>query len=255
MNTSKITVLLAALFVANTGCKKDEDPPVDDHDHGGGSATATVEMEFGFHYGTNDFDLANSYFDGASHAVQFTTIKFFVSGIHFVDDAQVEVAAFPDTYLLLDAATPEVAYTLGDVTGTHIHEAHFNLGLDSATNHADPTLAAAPLNDPTMHWAWNPAEGYKFLLVEGRVDDDGDGTVDINDPTFSYHCATDALLGEDEVEYHADITAGATISKHIEVQVDVLMMGIDALATPMGMGAEPVNVSLMQNLATAITVD
>ncbi|MBK7553366.1 MAG: hypothetical protein IPI55_01855 [Flavobacteriales bacterium] len=254
MNTKNISVLLAALLLGSTSCKKDEDEP-DDHDHGGTAATATVEMEFGFHYGVNDFDMNATYSDGAAHAVQFSAIKFYISDIHLVDDGGGEVAEFHDTHLLLDGATPEVTHTLGDVTGLHIHEAHFSLGLDSATNHADPTLAAAPLNDPSMHWAWNPAAGYKFLLVEGRVDDDGDGVVDAGDPTFSYHCATDALLGEDEIEYHADITAGATISRHVEVKVDVLMTGIDALATPMGMGGEAVNIALMQNLATAITVD
>lgn len=254
MQANKFLFSLATAAVVLTGCKKDEDPPPD-HDHGGATATATVELDFGFHYGANDFDLANTYNDGAGRAVQFTAIKFYISNIGLVDDGGAEVASFPDTYLLLDAATPEVSYTLGQVTGAHIHEAYFNLGLDSATNHADPTLAAAPLNDPNMHWAWNPAAGYKFLLVEGRVDDDGDGVVDMSDPTFTYHCATDDLLTGDVLDFHADITAGATLSKHVEVQVDVLMTGIDAAANGMGMGADPVCATLMQNLATAITTD
>lgn len=252
MKTNKITLLLAALFLASTSCKRDEDPPPADQPPT--NYTATIEMEFGFHYGVNDFDMNTTYNDGAGHAVQFTAIKFFVSDIHFHDDADVEVVAFHDTVLLLDGTIPEITYTLGSVTGTHIHAGEFSLGLESALNHADPASAAAPLNDLSMHTG-SMTDGYFFLLVEGRVDDDGDGTVDASDPTFSYHCSTDALLGEDEVEYHADITAGATISKHIEVQVDLLMTGIDALATPIGVGADAVNVSLMQNLATAITVD
>lgn len=252
MQANKFLFSLAATAIVFTGCKKDEDPPAD-HDHGGTAATATVELDFGFHYGAADFDLANTYTDGNGHAVQFTAIKFYMSDIHFVDDAGAAVAEFHDTYLLLDAATPEVTYTLGQVTGSHIHEAHVSLGLDSATNHADPTLAEAPLNDPSMHWAWNPAAGYKFLLLEGRVDDDGDGVVDASDPTFTYHCATDDLLTEDVLDFHLDITAGATLSKHVEVMVDVLMTGVDVVATPVGMGADPVNVTLMQNLASAIS--
>lgn len=254
MQANKFLLSLAATAVVFTGCKKDEDPPAD-HDHGGTAATATVELDFGFHYGAADFDLANTYTDGNGHAVQFTAIKFYMSDIHFVDDGGAAVAEFHDTYLLLDAATPEVTHTLGQVTGVHIHEAHVSLGLDSATNHADPTLAEAPLNDPSMHWAWNPAAGYKFLLLEGRVDDDGDGVVDASDPTFTYHCATDDLLTEDVLDFHADIVAGATLSKHVEIQVDVLMTGIDVVATPVGMGAEAVNQALMQNLAAAISTN
>ncbi len=138
--------------------------------------------------------------------------------------------------------------------------AHFKLAWDFSSlmqlaAMSDPTLAEAPLNDPSMHWAWNPAAGYKFLLMEGRVDDDGDGVVDASDPTFTYHCATDDLLTEDVLDFHADIVAGATLSKHVEIQVDVLMTGIDVVATPVGMGAEAVNQALMQNLASAISTN
>lgn len=43
----------------------------------------------------------------------------------------------------------------------------FNLGVPFEQNHLDVATAAAPLNVPSMYWAWNG--GYKFVRVETTV--------------------------------------------------------------------------------------
>ena len=84
--------------------------------------------------------------------------------------------------------------------------AHFALGLESTVNHADPTLAEYPLNVPDMHWSWNPAAGYKFLLIEGKVDGNNDGDFDdAEDVDVTYHCATDPMYREDQLMVMLDI--------------------------------------------------
>lgn len=103
-----------------------------------------------------------------------------------------------------------------------------------------------------MHWDWNPAAGYKFLLLEGRVDDDGDGLVDDSDPAFVYHCATDAAMREAQLGFTGTVAAGGTLAPRMEIHIDLLVAGVDMLTNQMGMGYEPVNVQLMDNLVNAL---
>jgi hypothetical protein len=245
----KITALaLAAL--AFTACKKDEEAAPDDHSHD--PATANVSLGFSLMQGENDYTLDSLLTDSLGHKIKLNTLRFFVSGIHAEDDADVVVGEWDDAYLLVDAGNSANTFALGSITAAHIHQFHFSLGLDSATNHADPTVAEAPLNDASMHWNWNPAAGYKFLVVEGRVDDDGDGVVDAGDPEIVYHCATDALLTEAHAHEHHDVVSGENYVAPVHVDLAQLFAGIDAVTTTGGMGDTPVNVRLMQNLAGSI---
>ena len=240
---------LAALSL--TACKKEKEEE-HDHDTGGGSA-ATVHARLDFMHGANAFDINGIYSDGMGHAIQFTTLKFYASDFHMEDDGGATVAEFHDKVVLFDGATPTASFELGTMNAGHIHEVHFNLGLDSTVNHADPTTAAYPLNIPGMHWSWNPAAGYKFLNMEGHVDGNGDGDFDdAADLTFTYHCATDALLSEDHFHFHQDVNGGAvTVTGKLDVAV--LLMGLDLLTNSVAMGGGPNNVQAMSNLVTAIT--
>jgi hypothetical protein len=89
--------------------------------------------------------------------------------------------------------------------------------------------------------------------MEGHVDGNGDGDFDdLQDVAFAYHCATDALLREDHVHVHADVTAGATVVLSVKVDVAALMNTLDLLADPVPMGGGPNNVTAMNNLVMAI---
>ncbi len=249
MNNMKIAVLLTAVAVSITACKNDdEDPPATP-----APTTGTIKINLGFHWGSPEFELGETYTDGAGHAIQISTLKFFLSETHLESGGNV-IADFHDSFILADAAE-ESTHTIGTASPGTFDNVEIVIGLDSATNHADPTLAEEPLNDPSMHWASNPAEGYKFLLLEGRVDDDGDGVVDAGDPEFSYHCATDAAIREISSAFSGTITAGATTSMHLHLHVDELVNGVDMLATPGGMGYDAVNAQLMDNLAAGLEVE
>lgn len=250
---NKQLILLALLALAFAGCKKDEEEP-DTHDHG--PTNATFKIEYGFHWGAGDFDLAGTYADGAAtpHAVKFTTVKFFI-GHPELYNAGTEVAHYHDLYRLFDATTPEGEMSIGAMAASTVTELRFTVGLDSAANHGDPTLAAAPLNDASMHWNWNPDQGYKFLVLEGRVDDDGNGVVDDTDPEFMYHCATDEALRDVALAFSGSVAVGGTLAPHMEIMMDQLVTGIDLLASPMGMGYDPAVAQLMDNLANALVIE
>ena len=251
METTNKLILMALLAATFAACKKDDDAPTDDgHDHG--TVSGNLSLEFRFMEGGNTWTLDSTLTDSLGHAVKVDVARFFVSGLHAEDDGGNLVGDWDDTYLLIEGTSPSQVFALGTIAGAHIHQFHFNLGLDSTTNHADPTLAEAPLNDATMHWNWLPTAGYKFVVLEGRVDDDGDGVVDAGDPEFMYHCATDALLTEGHAHQHFDVVSGGNAVGVALVDMGQVFAGIDVLATPDGMGGTPVNQRLMSNLAGAI---
>ncbi len=246
---TNLALLAASAALVLTACKKDEeDPPVNNT-----PTTGTVHVSLGFHWGDPDFVLGDTYTDGAGHAIQVSALKFFLSETH-LENAGSIIADFHDSFILADAAE-EGSFTIGTASPGSFDHVEIVIGLDSATNHADPTMAEAPLDDASMHWSWNPAAGYKFLLLEGRVDDDGDGVVDSGDPTFTYHCATDDAIRLFSAAHAGTITAGAATSMHVHLHVDQLVNGVDMLATQMGMGYEPINAQLMDNLAASLEVE
>ncbi|HMQ74759.1 MAG TPA: hypothetical protein PKE21_00740 [Flavobacteriales bacterium] len=240
--------LLAALAVGFSACKKDDPEPTPTT-----PTTGTVKLSFSFTKNGAPFSISDIVQDGAGHAVQFDKLKFYVSDIHLTDDAMNTVGEFHETVLLVDAAAATNTFTLGSIAPNHIHEVHIALGLDSLTNHADPTQAESPLDLQEMHWSWNPSAGYKFLNMEGHVDGNGDGDFgDPEDKAFVYHCATDALLTEDHFHYHADLAAGGTANLAPTIEVTTLLMGLDLLANDIAMGGGPNNQTAMANLAAAI---
>ncbi len=251
MNNLKIVALLTAVAVSVSGCKKDEeDAPAPTP----APTTSTFKIEYGFHWDADDFDLTQTYTDGAGHAIKFSDAKFYFGEPHLMYNG-AEVVHFHEDYFLADAADGEGDFTVGTIAPGSYDTLELVIGLDSETNHADPTLAEAPLNDPGMHWSWNPAAGYKFLLLEGRVDDDGDGLVDDSDPAFVYHCATDAAMREAQLGFTGTVAAGGTLAPHMEIRMNLLVAGVDMLTNQIGMGYDPVNVQLMDNLVNALELE
>ncbi|MBK8614490.1 MAG: hypothetical protein IPN85_13635 [Flavobacteriales bacterium] len=252
MHTLRTLTFLAITATLITSCKKDDDVVEDTHVHHHG----TIKVAYNFVNEAQPFTLDSTVADSLGHKVRFTSVRFFTSGYAIEDDAENTVADFPANYILVDAALASNEHELGEMEEGHAHALALNLGLDSATNHSDPTqYTTAPLNDATMHWSWNPAMGYKFLVLEGRVDANGDGLVDGSDPEFVYHCASDDLLTETEVEAHHDLVEGETFTVAVKVNMATMLAGIDVASNLNAMGATPVNARAMQNLAASLSTE
>jgi len=250
MKNHFIAALAIAALIA--GCKKDDEPAEDPHVHMHG----TVRVDYAFVNGTAPFTLDSTVTDSLGRNVRFTSVRFFTTGYKVHDDADVMVADFSTKYILVDAALASNSHELGEMEEGHMHAMALTLGLDSATNHSDPTqYTTAPLNDATMHWSWNPAMGYKFLVLEGRVDANGDGLVDGSDPEFVYHCASDQLRTEAELDAHHDLMVDETYTITVKVDMATMLAGIDVAGNLNAMGAEPVNTRAMQNLAVSLSTD
>lgn len=217
-------ILTIALLgsVVFTGCKDDDDP--DNVITPNTDRTVAIEVEA--HWGANSFDMTSTYTDDSGTLIKFDDIRMYMSNFKVMDMGGTMTGDFPDA-VLFDASQGPTTYTLGTVNAMHVHMVSGYIGLDSLTNHADPMLAAAPLNDATMHWGWNPMAGYKFVRIEGVADTNGDNTIDTSDSPFVYHLATDALYTPISFMVHADIDPGETKTYHLEVDVQQIIDGVD----------------------------
>lgn len=126
-------------------------------------------------------------------------IEFYLSGIKVIDQEN-EVQKFDDVILLINASQEGRAIPIGAIEEDMVAKKFaMSFGLDSITNHGDPSLYPdthpLSLKIPSMHWSW--AGGYRFFVVEGKVDQDGDGILETD---FGFHNLGDKLYKEVQIE-------------------------------------------------------
>ncbi len=135
----------------------------------------TLQLGFGQTYQINGLD------------VRLDQIRFYVDDVTLVTSAE----SFTSENTLLATESGKLG-DLGELKIGDLQEVKFSVGVDPVDNLADPALqpANSPLssdNPEIQHWNWT--SGYKFFLIEGAVDVNGDGVFE-QDMTeqMSIHC-------------------------------------------------------------------
>ena len=149
-----------------------------------GGPKAPVEIEFGAVYYGDPLRC-----DTITHQSVMTDLRFFVHELelrssdgewHKVrlhDDSawqQTDLAMIDledGTWDCINGTADTRAVAAGSVDAGDHAGVRFTLGVPFDRNHQDPLAAAAPLNDPAMHWHWR--SGYKFLRAGLATQDDG----------------------------------------------------------------------------------
>ncbi|MCB0791330.1 MAG: hypothetical protein H6595_01445 [Flavobacteriales bacterium] len=231
--------LLGLAMLLLSACRTDVLPPVVVQDDDG----AHVFMHTEIQQGNQSLSLGTTYHDAANTAFRYTTVKFFLGRPTLIDAAEDTLADLPGAYVLFDASDGGV-HEIGRTRG-YVHRIKFGLGVDHDANHADPTLAMPPLNDASMHWGWNTAQGYKFFVIEGQYDQDGDG---MPETSFTYHCATDPeyRVGEAVVDIDASDVNNVNIQMRLDMQA--VMNGLDIAARPVVVAPDTLTDLLMDRL-------
>lgn len=242
LNLSVILLLTTIIF---TSCDKDDD---DVECKTETPTTKSVIMEFEFEMDGVPFQYGEVYeVNGVN--VEFSDIRFYISDIMLHDDA--ENSDMFDKTILVDVGASSNDFSVGSTGFHHIHELHMLLGLNDLVNHEDPTQAEAPLNDASMHWGWDPDNGYKFIRTEAMVDTDADG---VPETAVSIHCATDDLSREIMLDAHQDVEGN---NAHLELKANVASFytGVDFLNLDGTHGNSPLTNSVADNVAGAIELE
>jgi cytochrome c peroxidase len=155
----------------------------------------------------------------------------------------------------MDALKKRTQFALPDVPAGRYSALRFHVGLDSATNAANPAQYAPdhPLNPNVngLHWSWQG--GYIFLALEGswRGADGKPGG-------FSYHLARDANRTPVVVKGDFDLTGDATAE--ISFDVATLIHGVKPLSfaqdgvSTHSQPKDPIAAALVANLPAAFAL-
>jgi hypothetical protein len=180
--------------LALAGCNR----PNDDANHTTGlpdTLWAPLVLTFQHQWAGQALSAADTFALDA-RAVTVSTAKLILSNFRLVlNDSTEWPIAHPGFVVNGLAAPGGHTFALPSVPVGTYRGIRFAVGLDSTTNHQDPTLLAQehPLNRPDMHWSWAPTLGYVFLKLEGYADQTaaGDGSAPLQ--WFTLHLATDEM--------------------------------------------------------------
>lgn len=234
--------LISTVLVA---CKKNDDTTTT----GGNNNNAQLRMHFHTNLGDNSMQLGVQGEDNDGRKYIVNRLQFYISDFTLVGhDANVTY----DEHILFDANTS--SYTIGDITTGHFDSFNFNAGVNPALNHADPSTykSGHPLanQSPTMHWSW--ANGYKFIVLEGKIDADNSG---VADKDFTIHVGTDALLRNVSIDEHFETTTSQDYTLHMTIDVAELFAGIDLSGALVTHQPNALAEAIADNMDAAITLE
>ena len=188
-STKKISTLFALLMATSVfliSCKKDKEDAAE-------TTPESTEQNLTFHLHTQvGNQLANystTYTQASGRKFILSDFRYYLSNIVLIKEDGSELPLSGKVIL----AKPSVQdYSLGAVPVGNYKGFRFIVGLDSVTNHKDPTTYAAgnplAIQTPTMHWSWS--SGYLFFKVEGMCDTTAAANGAANYPFF-FHIGMD----------------------------------------------------------------
>lgn len=104
--------------------------------------------------------------DGAND-YQISRLEYYIGEIELTYDSG-QTMSIPNKYIIVDP-NQQTNELLGSFQINSIEGISFSIGVDSITNHSDPSLFANdhPLGNrfPSMHWGW--IAGYRFVAIDG----------------------------------------------------------------------------------------
>jgi hypothetical protein len=233
-HTFSALLLLLVPLALSSGCKKDSDTAGTT-----GSVNFTVQNVVPATNITGVQQpqplLLNSSMATTTAGETFTvsTFEYYLSNIKFTK-SDGNVYAAPDTYFLVDQATPKsLSFTVPNVPVGEYTGVSFIVGVDAQkTGLTDPSTFTGDLNQANnMYWSWN--SGHIFLKMEG--------TLTSTNPTKALRCH----VGGYTAPYDAVVTAAPAFGSYkLAVQSGKTpSVALRATVTKLFEGPNPVTLS------------
>jgi hypothetical protein len=201
---------VASLFLLLTIISCKEEKPTIPSENETGTLTLSIDSRFN----DLDFILNQVYTLNDTMSIRVEGLKFYISNVCANSIKSVGLSLYEN----------DDDYSFELAPGSY-SSLSFNLGLDSITNHGDPSLhiSSNPLSSfNDTHWSW--AQGYKFVLIDGKFDSDGDN---IPDQSFSYHIGNDDYLKLVELNTTFSVLENETTHIYLSFNVAKTFDGVD----------------------------
>jgi hypothetical protein len=202
---SALAVISILIVACNNDPKATDPKPTED-----------VQLAFKFtsSIGTGSIDFNKDYIITTSQdTIKPNKFKFIFSNFRVVKMDNTELT-FPNKYGFISYTDNATDFVLPELPAGSYKGIKFTVGLDSATNHGDPSQWPAnhPLNPLKngMHWSWQG--GYIFMTHEGTFSNKG------ADDSYTFHIATLPFSNEISVEFPYN---------HVQGKNDIIAVNCD----------------------------
>jgi hypothetical protein len=174
--------ILIIIITSVLSCKKEknDDEPTP-------TTKNELEIEVIPYFGSNVLKLDSNYVTAENYVIQFFDIKFYMANFKNGSKSLASIAFF-------DYSLSGNKFLKAQEDHMNFHDLQFILGVDSVSNHSDPSAFPASnplniLNAGEMHWDWNP--GYIFVKIDAKIDTiPNDGIIN-QDHFISFHVGKD----------------------------------------------------------------
>lgn len=214
------------------------------------SSAQTNEVQFTFSHKANGEELKVNetlFTIWNGKVMRIDRAEFYLAEISLIG-AGGGKTAIQDQYILADAGDPNKVWTLGNVNMSDIEGVEVHIGVDAAKNHLDPSTyqLGHPLGfqDPSMHWGWSA--GYRFMAIEGYVDNNNDG---IPESLFQYHNLGDNLYFTTSIDGEATAENGV-LTVNINVDYAKLFESMTLIGNLIHHGSDSQNEKMLTNAST-----
>ncbi len=218
INNLSLLLFAFVAIVSTTSCEKD-------HDHDG---TGHMHIYFNNRYGLTEALDTNAVKTGTNNRdFRINKVQYYVSNVRLVGHDGNEVP-FSGEYLLVKTNGVN-ELEMEELPTGHYTQLKFDVGVDSVTNHGDPSLLDAesdlsPTNNSGMFWSWN--SGYIFFMAEGLVDTNAtpNGTVD---GPWIFHVGTDSYLSTVSIDIDKQVSEGSHPNINVYLNTAALFSNVD----------------------------
>jgi hypothetical protein len=128
---------------------------------------SNVYLKINHLLGATPFALNTTTNNNTGNEFNVNRLEYYISSISIVHDGGTTTNI--SSHWILANASTQVYELLGNYNIVNIEKVTFSIGVETPTNHEDPSLLAAtdPLapKSPSMHWGWSA--GYRFVAMEG----------------------------------------------------------------------------------------
>lgn len=248
-----ISILMISVLVA---CKKKNDEPAPVTSPTNQSLTLRMTPKVG----NDTLDFASTFITENNERYTLSMFRYYMSNIRLVKNDGSEHKIDGKVFLV----TPNTSdYNLGEIPVGNYKGIRFSVGLDSVTNHLDPTKypISNPLaiQSPAIHWDWN--SGYIFLMIEGSCD-----TTATNNDVLTYgqyshpmffHLGMDPLLTNVEIDNSSfTVMPGQKNVLNLHSNVNKLFNGVNLKTENEShtMGSMPLATKVAKNIPSMFTI-
>lgn len=201
-----------------------------------------INLNLVHNYNGAPFSYGTTYSTSGGTAVSFDRVQYYLSGFEITHDGG-QTLSMPDSYVL--ASGNITGYNVGNEAVTTVEGLSFDLGVDNVANHMGlsswPPGHPLSAQSPSMDWSW--PSGYFFFVIDGLIDDTGDGTPN---KLFQLRGLGDVLL-RDVNDFTGLSLSGGSIELAVDANIADWIMNIDLATVGADHSSSPNNVKVADN--------